>query len=106
MYARKTAGCVLRRPRRLVHKITLGQDLLTGRRSQVTRLGFRIAGEAAQARRELLAQVSTGQIKPSAAGMRRLRTGEMDAATRRVLITALIAKGQGTPVTVRAVKGR
>jgi len=49
-------------------KVTVGQDNLTGRRVQVTRRGFETAAEAGRARRELLEQVGTGRLKPSAAG--------------------------------------
>jgi hypothetical protein len=49
-------------------KVTVGQDNLTGRRVQVTRRGFETAAEAGRARRELLDQVGTGRLKPSAAG--------------------------------------
>jgi integrase len=48
-------------------KVTIGRDPLTGRRSQITRRGFRTAAEAGKVRRELLAQVDRGQIKPAPA---------------------------------------
>ncbi len=49
-------------------KTTLGRDPLTGRRSQVTRRGFRTAGEAGRARKELLAGVGT-IARPSSSAM-------------------------------------
>jgi integrase len=49
-------------------KATLGRDPLTGRRSQVTKRGFRTAGEAGRARKELLAGVGT-VARPSSSGM-------------------------------------
>ena len=41
---------------------------MTGRREQLTRRGFRTATEAGVARRELVAQVDRGQLKPGARG--------------------------------------
>ena len=49
-------------------KVTLGSDQTTGRREQLTRRGFRTATEAGVARRELVAQVDRGQLKPVARG--------------------------------------
>ena len=49
-------------------KVTLGSDHMTGRREQLTRRGFRTATEAGVARRELVAQVDRGQLKPVARG--------------------------------------
>ena len=46
-------------------KVTLGRDPLTGRRLQVTRRGFRTATEAARARRDLIARVDVGAVRPS-----------------------------------------
>ena len=42
-------------------KATLGRDPLTGRRSQVTKRGFRTAGEAGRARKELLGRGGHGR---------------------------------------------
>jgi integrase len=50
-------------------KVTLGRDPLTGHREQITRRGFRTAAEAGKARRELVAQVDRGQLKPAPRGM-------------------------------------
>jgi integrase len=47
----------------------VGRDATSGRRQQITRRGFATAQEAAQARRELLAKVDRGQLKPSPAGL-------------------------------------
>ncbi len=49
-------------------KVTLGSDHVTGRREQLTRRGFRTATEAGVARRELVAQIDRGQLKPVARG--------------------------------------
>ena len=49
-------------------KATLGRDPLTGRRSQVTKRGFRTAGEAGRARKEMLAGVGT-VARPSSSAM-------------------------------------
>jgi len=46
-------------------KVTLGRDPLTGRREQITKRGFRTAGAAGAARRELLGQVDRGQLRPT-----------------------------------------
>lgn len=46
-------------------KVTLGSDPLTGKRVQITKRGFRTAAEAGCERRELLAKVDTGQVRPS-----------------------------------------
>lgn len=45
-------------------KVSLGADPLTGKRVQVTKRGFRTATEAGRERRELLAKVDTGQVRP------------------------------------------
>jgi integrase len=49
-------------------KVTLGRDPLIGRRTQITRRGFKTAAEAGKARRELLAQADRGQRRPAAGG--------------------------------------
>jgi hypothetical protein len=49
-------------------KATLGRDPLTGKRSQVTKRGFRTAAEAAHARKELLGG-DRRMPRPSAVGM-------------------------------------
>lgn len=46
-------------------KVSLGRDPLTGRRSQVTRRGFRTAAEAGRARREVVGRVDSGLVRPS-----------------------------------------
>ncbi|HEX2275373.1 MAG TPA: Arm DNA-binding domain-containing protein, partial [Acidimicrobiales bacterium] len=46
-------------------KVTLGSDPLTGKRVQITKRGYRTASAAARERRELLAKVDTGQVRPS-----------------------------------------
>ena len=46
-------------------KVSLGRDPLTGRRSQVTRRGFRTATEAGRARREVVGRVDAGLVRPS-----------------------------------------
>ncbi len=46
-------------------KVTLGSDPLTGKRVQITKRGYRTASEAGRERRELLAKVDTGQVRPS-----------------------------------------
>jgi Arm DNA-binding domain len=52
----------------VVPQATLGRDPLTGKRSQVTRRGFRTAAEAGRARQELLS--GDGRTpRPSAVGM-------------------------------------
>lgn len=48
-------------------KLTIGRDPITGRRTQITRRGFRTAGEAAKARRELLRKADAGLVKPTPA---------------------------------------
>ncbi len=50
-------------------KVSVGRDPLTGRRSQITRRGFRTAAEAAKARRDLVGQVDAGQVLPSTGSM-------------------------------------
>ena len=49
-------------------KATLGRDPLTGKRSQVTKRGFRTAAEAARARKELV-RGDGRATRPSAVGM-------------------------------------
>ncbi|MDQ6927677.1 MAG: site-specific integrase [Actinomycetota bacterium] len=46
-------------------KVTLGTDPLTGKRVQITKRGFRTAGEAGRERRELLGKVDAGLVRPS-----------------------------------------
>ena len=46
-------------------KVTLGRDPLTGKRIQITQRGFRTAAEAGRARRDALAKIDTGQVRPS-----------------------------------------
>jgi integrase len=46
-------------------KVSVGRDPLTGRRTQITRRGFETAAKASRARRELLAQVDRGQLRPA-----------------------------------------
>lgn len=48
-------------------KVTLGKDPLTGKRAQLTKRGYRSAAEAARGRRELLAQVDQGLLRPASA---------------------------------------
>ena len=50
-------------------KARLPADGATGRREQVTKRGFRTMAEAGRARRELLAQIETGRIKSTPAGL-------------------------------------
>jgi len=50
-------------------KVSLGKDLLTGTRAQLTRRGFRTATEAAKARHEVLAKFDTGQLRPSSGAL-------------------------------------
>lgn len=50
-------------------KVTLGFDPVSGRREQITRRGFATATEAARARRELMAKVDRGQLRPTPAGL-------------------------------------
>jgi hypothetical protein len=45
-------------------KVSVGRDPLTGRRTQITRRGFKTAAEAGRARREVLAQVDRGHPGP------------------------------------------
>ena len=55
-------------------KATLGRDPLTGKRSQVTKRGFRTAAEAARARKELVRATGrrpmASQATPSASTSR------------------------------------
>ena len=46
-------------------KVTLGRDPLTGKRVQITQRGFRTAAEAGRARRDALAKIDTGKVRPS-----------------------------------------
>ena len=46
-------------------KVTVGKDVLTGRREQLTRRGFRTATEAAKARHAVLSEIDTGTVKPA-----------------------------------------
>jgi hypothetical protein len=46
-------------------KVTLGRDPLTGKRVQITQRGFRTAAEAGRARRDALAKIETGQVRPT-----------------------------------------
>ena len=50
-------------------KARLPADQASGRREQVTRRGFRTAAAAGKARRELLAQIESGRVKSTPAGM-------------------------------------
>ena len=50
-------------------KVNIGRDPSSGRREQVTRRGFATAAEAGRFRRELLAKVDQGELRPIAAGM-------------------------------------
>jgi len=47
-------------------KVSLGRDPLTGRRTQLTRRGFRTAAAAARARRDAVGKVDDGLLRPSA----------------------------------------
>ena len=55
-------------------KVSLGRDPLTGRREQITRRGFRTAGEAGRARRDVLAQRDSGRLR---AGPKLLTVNEL-----------------------------
>lgn len=46
-------------------KVSVGRDPLSGRRTQITRRGFSTAADAGRARRDLLAQVDRGQLRPA-----------------------------------------
>ena len=50
-------------------KYDIGVDPATGRREQVTKRGFHSAGEAAEARRELMGKVDRGALRPGRGGM-------------------------------------
>ena len=50
-------------------KYDLGVDPATGRRVQVTKRGFHSAGDAAEARRELMGKVDRGALRPGRSGM-------------------------------------
>lgn len=50
-------------------KVTVGRDPLTGRRTQITRRGFKTAAEAGRARRDLVAQADRGQLRASPSGL-------------------------------------
>jgi len=46
-------------------KATVGHDPLTGKRTQITKRGYRTVAEAGRARRELQARADSGQVRPS-----------------------------------------
>jgi len=50
---------------RWYYKVTLGRDPLTGKRVQITQRGYRTAAEAGRARRDALAKLDSGQVRPS-----------------------------------------
>jgi len=50
-------------------KVSLGRDLVTGRREQITRRGYSSAKEAGKARTELLGKIDRKELKPIAGGM-------------------------------------
>lgn len=50
-------------------KVTLGNDLLSGKRVQITKRGFRSAAQATKARRALLGLSDTGRVAPTPAGL-------------------------------------
>lgn len=50
-------------------KVNVGKDPLTKKRVQVTKRGYRSAGTAGRARRELLAQIDRGQLKPTSTAL-------------------------------------
>ncbi len=50
-------------------KVTLGRDPFTGKRTQITKRGFKTAAEAGRARRELLGQRDGGQLRAAPTGM-------------------------------------
>ncbi len=60
-------------------KVTLSRDPLTGKRVQITKRGYRTAAEAGRARREVLAKVDTGQVRPSSKVLTVKRIGELVA---------------------------
>ena len=51
-------------------KVTVGHDLLTGKRDQIARRGFATMAEAARERREVLGKVDRCQFVPSSAGFK------------------------------------
>jgi integrase len=50
-------------------KVTIGTDPITGKRSQITKRGFRSATDAGSARREVLSKVERGTLKPTPVGL-------------------------------------
>ena len=50
-------------------KVTIGTDPITGKRSQITKRGFRSASDAGSARREVLTKVERGTLKPTPVGL-------------------------------------
>lgn len=50
-------------------KVTTGHDPLSGRRTQLTRRGFATAADAAKVRRQLLAKLDAGLLRPTPAGL-------------------------------------
>jgi hypothetical protein len=72
----KSKGVYQEKNGRWYLKVDLGNDTLTGKRSQITRRGFRTAAEAGRERRELLNKVDTGQLsldpppRPGRAGLK------------------------------------
>jgi len=50
-------------------KARLPAEPVTGRREQVTKRGFRTAAAAGRARRDLLAQIESGRVKSTSAGL-------------------------------------
>ena len=50
-------------------KVWTEPDPLTGKRRQITKRGFRTAGEAAEARRRLVEDVADGRIQTNSAGI-------------------------------------
>ena len=50
-------------------KLTIGKDPITGKRSQITKRGFRTARDAESARREALTKIEKGILKPTTVGL-------------------------------------
>ena len=65
----KSKGVYQDKSGRWYFKVDIGNDPLTGKRSQLTRRGFRTAAEAARERRELLGKVESGQLGPTPSGL-------------------------------------
>jgi integrase len=65
----KSKGVYQDKSGRWYFKVDLGNDPLSGKRTQVTKRGFRTAAEAGRERRELLAKVDSGQLSPTPAGL-------------------------------------